>query len=123
MRALLSEKHPYRTLVLDPITTVYDDLVDKCAKQHGEEWGKHYREAGKVMKQLRNLLLRLDMSVVVTAHNKPEYGDDMKKIGSTFDGWKKLDFAFDLVIELRRKEGSCDRTELCRYRFQAAGQI
>ncbi len=103
VRTLLSEEHPYRTLILDPVTTIYDDLVDRSSRQFGEEWGRHYREAGRVMKQLRNLLLRLDMAVLVTAHAKTEYGEDMKRVGSTFDGWKKLDFIFDLVIELTRR--------------------
>jgi len=103
VRSLQSEPHPYRTLVLDPVTTVYDDLVDRCSRQYGEEWGRHYREAGKTMKQLRNLLFRLDMAVIVTAHGKAEYGDDMKKVGTTFDGWKKLDFIFDLVVEMTRR--------------------
>jgi len=103
VRALHSEQHAYRTLVLDPVTTVYDDLLDRCSLQFGEEWGRHYREANKVMKRLRNLLLRLDMAVLVTAHGKVEYGDDMKKVGTTFDGWRKLDFIFDLVIELTRR--------------------
>lgn len=102
VRALHSERHDYRTLVLDPITTIYDDLLDRCSL-HGEEWGRHYREANKVMKRLRNLLFRLDMAVIVTAHGKVEYGEDMRKVGTTFDGWRKLDFIFDLVIELTRR--------------------
>lgn len=103
VRTLHGEKHPYRTLVLDPITTVYDELVDRSSRQFGEEWGRHYREAGRTMKQLRNLLLRLDMAVIVTAHSRTEYGEDMKRVGTTFDGWKKLDFMFDLVVELVRR--------------------
>src|ERR1700759_3039941 len=30
IKALLTEKHAYRTLVIDPITTVFNDLLDKC---------------------------------------------------------------------------------------------
>ena len=117
VRSLRGEAHPYRTLVLDPITTVYDDLVDKCSQRHGEEWGRHYREAGRVMKRLRNLLLDLDMVVVVTAHGKVSYDDEMKKAGTTFDGWKKLDFVFDLVVELsRRGEHRYGRVRKTRYR-------
>ena len=49
-----------------------------------------------------NLLVRLDMNVIITAHAKPEYGDDMKKIGTTFDGWKRLPYIFDLVLLLTK---------------------
>src|SRR5690349_14521958 len=31
--ALLSESHPYKTLIIDPITVVYNDLLDVCAKK------------------------------------------------------------------------------------------
>jgi hypothetical protein len=102
VKALLTERHDYRTLVIDPITTIYNDLIDKCAQQTGEEFGRHIGAANKVMKRLANLILALDMNVVVTAHAKVEYGDNLKKLGFTFDGWKQLDYWFDLVIELQR---------------------
>jgi hypothetical protein len=47
--------------------------------------------------------MALDMNVVVTAHAKAEYGQNLSKIGYTFDGWRQLDYWFDLVIELGKK--------------------
>ena len=102
VRALSVEPHDFRTLVIDPITPLYFDLVEKCEEKVGSDWGRHYGEANKTMKRLVNLLMRLDMNVVVTAHAKPVYGDEMKRVGITFDGWKRLDYIFDLVLELRR---------------------
>jgi hypothetical protein len=55
------------------------------------------------MKRLANLILALDMNVVVTAHAKKEYGDNLKVLGHTFDGWRQLDYWFDLVIELGKR--------------------
>lgn len=101
--ALLSEKHEYRTLVVDPLTTVYDDLLDKAAKLVGTEFGRHYGEANKRMKHLINLLLRLDMNVIVTTHAKKEYGEGLVVKGETFDCWKKLDYLFDLVFRLEKR--------------------
>ncbi len=40
------------------------------------------------------------MNVVITAHAKKEYGQNLQIIGQTFDGWKQLDYWFDLVVEL-----------------------
>jgi len=37
------------------------------------------------------------------AHAKTEYGQNFAKIGYTFDGWRQLDYWFDLVIELGKK--------------------
>src|SRR5215210_2306762 len=33
VKGLLTERHEYRTLVIDPITTVYNDLLEKCENQ------------------------------------------------------------------------------------------
>jgi len=102
VKSLLTERHDYRTLVIDPITTVYNDLLEKCEMQVGSEWGRHYAVANKTMKRLANLIMALDMNVVITAHSKKEYGPNLAVIGQTFDGWKQLDYWFDLVVELSR---------------------
>jgi hypothetical protein len=104
VKALLTEKHDYRTLVIDPITTAYNDLLEKCETKVGTEFGRHFGEANKTMKRLANLIMALDMNVVVTAHAKTEYGDKLQKLGFTFDGWRQLDYWFDLVIELSREK-------------------
>ena len=45
VKSLLTEKHEFRTLVLDPITTVYNDLLDKCETQVGADFGRQFRHA------------------------------------------------------------------------------
>lgn len=104
VKSLLTVEHEYRTLVIDPITTAYNDLIEKCELKVGSEFGRHYGKANKIMKRLSNLLMALDMNVVVTAHAKTEYGDKLQKLGFTFDGWKQLDYMFDLVLELSREK-------------------
>lgn len=114
--ALLGTKHDYRTVIIDPLTVVYADLLAKAAEElrrisvakgeanaTGTEFGRHYAVADRRMKHLLNLLLRLDMNVIVTCHAKTVYGDDMKKLGDTFDGYKKLDYLFDLVFEIQKR--------------------
>ena len=103
VRSLTTEEHQFRTLVLDPVTPVYQDLLDESEKRVGTEWGRHYGEANKAMKRLANLVMALDMNVIVTAHAKALYSDGMKALGQTFDGWKRLDYLFDLVLELERR--------------------
>ncbi|HLX54259.1 MAG TPA: AAA family ATPase [Aquella sp.] len=106
VKALLVEKHDYKTLIIDPLTILYNDLLDKSAIKNGTEFGRHYSEANKQVKHLLNLLLRLDMNVIITSHSKNEYGTNMSVLGQTFDCYKKLDYLFDLVFEIqkRRKE-------------------
>jgi AAA domain-containing protein len=103
VKSLLTEKHDFRTLVIDPITTVYNDLLEKCEQKVGTDFGRHYGEANKTMKRLANLIMALDMNVIVTAHAKTEYAQNLAKIGYTFDGWRQLDYWFDLVLELSKR--------------------
>lgn len=103
VKNLISEKHDYKTLIIDPLTTVYNDLLDKAAVKVGTEFGKHYGEANKSMKHLLNLLIRLDMNVIITSHAKNEYGDNLKVLGTTYDCYKKLDYLFDLVFEIQKR--------------------
>jgi DNA polymerase III delta prime subunit len=101
--SLLTEQHEYRTLIIDPLTTVYNDLTEKAAKKVGTEFGRHFGEANRQMKHLMNLLLRLDLNVIITSHSKPEYGDNLVVLGQTFDCYKKLDYLLDLVFFVHRR--------------------
>lgn len=103
VKSLLTETHEYKTLVIDPLTTLYNDLLDKSALKNGTEFGKHYGDANKQMKNLLNLLVRLDMNVIITSHAKNEYGQNLSVLGQTFDCYKKLDYLFDLVFEIQKR--------------------
>lgn len=107
---LLSEKHTYKTLIIDPLTVVYNDLLDKSAKALmtnedplGTAFGRHKAAADRKVKHLLNLLLRLDMNVIITSHAKMQWGDGMVKLGNTFDCYAKLDYLFDLVFEVQKR--------------------
>jgi len=103
VKALLTEKHEYKTLIIDPLTIIYNDLLDKSALKVGTDFGRHYSEADKKIRVLFNLLLRLDMNVIITAHAKNEYGQNMSILGQTFDCYKKADYLFDLVFEIQKR--------------------
>jgi hypothetical protein len=110
VKALLTEKHEYKTLIIDPLTTIYNDLIDKSAKSRisdkdpdGTAFGGHYGAANKKIKILYNLLLRLDMNVIITSHAKNEYGANLTIIGQTFDCYKKMDYMFDLILEIQKR--------------------
>lgn len=103
VKSLLTEKHEYKTLIIDPLTTLYNDLLDKAGVKVGTEFGRHYGEANKSMKHLLNLLLRLDMNVIITSHAKNEYGNNLAVLGQTYDCYKKLDYLFDLVFEIQKR--------------------
>ena len=110
VRSLYTENHDYLTLVIDPITTLFNNAVDDAERRVGNDFGRHYGEANKKFKRLCGLLTSIDMNVIVTAHEKNEYGEDMKVVGKTFDGFKKLDYIFDLWLQLSRERGKSNRT-------------
>jgi hypothetical protein len=103
VRELLTTQHEYKTLVIDSLTLLYNDLLEKAEAKVGSEFGRHYGEANKRMKQLLNLLFRLDMNVIITCHSKNEYGQNLSILGQTYDGYKKLDYLFDLVFEIQKR--------------------
>jgi AAA domain len=101
--ALIEEQHPYKTLVIDPITPPYNDLIDSAERKVGSDFGRHYGEAKKQWKRLGNLLMRVDCNVIITSHEKNLYGEKLVVMGKTFDGPKGLDYLFDLVIEVQKR--------------------
>jgi len=110
LMALSSVEHPYETLVIDPITTIYDDLVEEERERIKKEGrrakiSEEYQVANARFKKMVWLLLDLPMNVIITAHAKKEYGEAMNVIGTTFDGYKKFGFMFDVVIEAIVRRG------------------
>ena len=111
VKALLTEKHEYKTLVIDPLHNgSANDLLEKAAKSRindkdpdGTAFGGHYGVANKRIKHLLSLLLKLDMNVIITAHAKNEYGSNLTVLGQTYDCYKKLDYLFDLVFEIQKR--------------------
>ena len=134
VRWLLANEHPYRTLILDPITVYWDALQkkwsdiflrrNKSSKGHRFEFydlqPRDWMTVKAEFKELIRLLIALDMNVIVTARQKVQYADGgfMKVIGETFDGEKSLPYLFDTIVRLFRDEqarfmASClkDRTK------------
>lgn len=117
VKELLTTKHEFKTLIIDPLTIFYDNLVERTTERlrlatlaknpnsnaTGTENGRHYLIANNKMKHLFNLILRLDMNVIVTTHSKKELAPDLTVLGTTFDCYKKLDYLFDIVFEVQKR--------------------
>jgi len=99
VKELMSTKHSYETIVIDSLTTVYENSQLEGERKLGTEWGKHTAYADNKTKQLTNLLLRADLNCIITCQSKPQYGDGVKSIGDTYVGFKRLGYIFDLVFE------------------------
>lgn len=116
---LRTENHTYKTLVIDPITILWESLQHKWSdiflkrNKGGKGFKFEYydfqmRDWGIIKNEWRDILrklIALDMNVVVTARQKILYSDTgMRPIGMTFDGEKSLPYLFDVVVRLYRDE-------------------
>jgi len=137
LKALLTEKHDYKTLIIDPITQVYNAVQEKWTRvfeKHAktekdaevQDFGMRYW--GKVkgdFKSVQRLMLALDMNVIITSHQKDVYGTGFNKVGVTYDSMKGDDYLFDLVFRVERKNGSLmaykvkERAEIGKEKFPA----
>jgi len=108
---LLTTKHSFRSVILDPVTIFYQSLQEKWRLVFAEDFERRGKTSPtedygfplwdrikKEHKRINRLLTDLDLNVAMTAHERPEYGEDMKKIGSTYDGLRGLDYLFDVVV-------------------------
>lgn len=111
VQALTSTQHDYQTLVIDPITTLWDNLLDEFAQTVGEDFGKNKAPAKRLTKRLYSHLLRLDMNVVLVSHVKDKWEtrtnakgkEERVQTGVTFDAYDGSDRLFDLVLRLERQ--------------------
>ncbi len=115
LKLLLTEKHDFKTLIIDPMTMIYNSTQEKWNRifeKHSKnekdkeimDFGLRYW--GKVKsnyKAIQRIMLALDMNVIVTAHQKDVYGANMSKVGVSFSSMKDDDYFFDLVFRLERR--------------------
>lgn len=117
---LATHRHPYRTVIIDPISVYWDQLQkqwsdifllrNKGAKGYRYEfYDMGPREWATVKAELKDFMRRLsslDMNVIITARQKPQYADGafMRVTGETFDAEKSLPYLCDSVVQLYRDE-------------------
>lgn len=106
VKTLATEDHPYKTLVLDSGSALFDIAKQAAAEAGGDEYGRDKKEANKPARKLMSWLRRIDMNVIIIAHQIPEWGIDSKgdrsQIGNTFDAWNKLDYDLDLALQINK---------------------
>jgi hypothetical protein len=112
VRGLMTERHDYRTLVIDSATPLYAELVDVAEKKLGNAHGRHHQAAGQQWKRLERMMTQLDMNVIITAREKIPSDKAGNQLDPTFDGPKGLDYLFDLVFRVSRRGRSRDRDAL-----------
>jgi hypothetical protein len=108
MQALATEKHPYKTLVIDSITKVYQTAIANEAERLGNKdaFGASKKPAIVWMRRLINWTSKLDMNVLFIAHEIAEWGElngQRTEIGKIADVWDKTSYELDLALRVVRR--------------------
>lgn len=101
IKALGIEEHPYKTLVIDSISKLHNMEVNIEAERLGEKdaFGASKKPALRKMATLMRWADRIDMNVVMIAHEKSLWFKG-EQIGVTFDGADKLDYELHLCLNI-----------------------
>lgn len=108
VKTLATEKHPYKTLIVDSITKVFQSTIAKDAERLGDKdaFGASKKPAIAKMRQLIAWVSRLNMNVVFVAHEIALWGEDgkggRKQIGVGPDAWDKLAYELDLTLHIEK---------------------
>lgn len=112
IKTLLTEKHDYRTIVIDPVTILYQAIQEKWTRIFSkyadtekatelQDFGfRYWAKVKSDYKAIMRMLLACDMNVILTAHQKDVYGEGMKKAGFGSDSMKGDEHIFDYVFQL-----------------------
>lgn len=110
VQGLATEKHPFKTLVVDSVTKLYQTAIAQESAKLGDKdvFGASKKPAIAAMRQLVSWVSRLDMNVVFIAHEVSEWGKDPKndqriEVGKTADVWDKLIYELDLTLQIQKR--------------------
>lgn len=118
VKALATEKHQYKTLVIDSITKLFNNEIAKEMERLGDKdaFGASKKPAIAKTRQLLNWLDKLDMNVILIAHESKEWANE-KQIGVKADTWEKMAYELDLVLNIK-KQGDTRKALIKKSRLQ-----
>lgn len=104
--ALSTEKHPYKTLVIDSITKLFELEIAREAERLGSKdaFGASKKPAVAHMRRLVSWLGKLDMNCWLIAHETSEWGvidGQRAELGKMPSIWPGLIYEIDLTLQIR----------------------
>lgn len=108
IQTLATEKHGYKTLIIDSITKLFQAAIAAEAEKLGEKdaFGASKKPAIASMRRLVSWIDRLDMNVVLIAHEESEWGvinGQRTEVGKQADVWSKLVYEIDLSLQCAKR--------------------
>jgi hypothetical protein len=105
MRALATETHSYKTLIVDSLTKLFQTAIAVEQEKLGDRdaFGASKKPAISAMRRVVAWASRLDMNIWFICHETAEWGLDAKgqrsEIGRIPDVWDKLIYELDLAVQ------------------------
>lgn len=117
VKALATETHPYKTLVIDSLSKIYNLEVNKEAERLGEKdgFGASKKPAVRMSGTLIRWLDKLDMNVILICHEKPEWSKG-EQVGFVPDAHEKLEYELHLCLRIT-KEGESRKATVKKSRL------
>jgi len=105
IKALATVKHGFKTLIIDSFSHLYNTVAAIAEEKIGNEFGRDKKEANRPTRQLLRWLEAIDMNVVLICHQREKWqrsGKEVVSVGTTFDGYEKLEYILDLWLEIQK---------------------
>ncbi len=117
---LASVQHPYRTLVIDSYTKLFNHTVETTRERMVKEGKKvefsiEKKEAVAFTRRLVSWLGKLDMNVIFICHEKDKWSNG-ETVGQTYDGWDKLEYELHLALQIV-KQGKARKARVVKTRL------
>lgn len=108
MQALATEKHGYKTLIVDSLTKLFQTTIAQEAERLGDKdaFGASKKPAVAAMRRLVLWASRLDMNIWFICHETAEWGmvnGQRAEVGRVADVWDKLIYELDLAIQAQKR--------------------
>jgi adenosyl cobinamide kinase/adenosyl cobinamide phosphate guanylyltransferase len=107
VKALTTEKHNFKTLIIDSLSKIFNNELVKEMERLGDKdaFGASKKHPVKLTRILLNWIDKLDMNVILICQERAEWANE-KQIGVTFDGWDKLAYELDLCLNIVKRGAS-----------------
>ena len=101
IKTLATEKHPYKTLVIDSVSKIYNSEITKEQDRLGDKdaFGASKKPATSLTRKLISWIDRIDMNVIMIAHEKAMWAKG-EQVGDTFDFYEKVEYELDLALQI-----------------------
>lgn len=118
LKALATEDHPYKTVIIDSLSKIYNNEIAKEMERLGDKdaFGASKKVAVRLTRQLINWIDRIDLNVILICHEKILWANG-EQAGVTFDAWEKLEYELNLCLNIL-KIGDLRKARVAKTRLE-----